>query len=174
MSYILDALKKAQKDRAREGDIDFEDITGIAWDSIESKIERPGLAGNLIFSIIVVALLTSFVYFIYNIKSIEPVFPLDKDYSELEDRKSFRSKVPKEDEASESRRQGITENFERAPNISVTGSIYIGEGASGNKIFIGDRAYREGDIIDDHWVLFHIGAQAIELRAGDTAFLINY
>ncbi len=172
MSYILDALKKAQQARARDGDIG--DITGIAWDSTESKSERPGLARNLIFSTILVALLISFVYFIYDIRSIELGFLQDKDYSELEDRKFFRSKVPNENEASESGRYGITENFERAPVISVTGSIYIREGALGNKIFIGDRAYREGDIIDDHWVLFHIGAQAIELRAGDTAFLINY
>jgi hypothetical protein len=50
----------------------------------------------------------------------------------------------------------------------------MGDGAPGNKIFIGDRAYREGDLIYEHWVLFLIGEQTIELRSGDSAYLINY
>ena len=51
MSYILDALKKAQQDRAREGDIDFEDITNITLDSIESDSERSGFVVIIVFSI---------------------------------------------------------------------------------------------------------------------------
>ena len=65
MSYILDALKKAQQDRAREGDIDFEDITNITWDSIEGDSERPGFVVIIVFSITILALLISFVYFIF-------------------------------------------------------------------------------------------------------------
>ena len=69
---------------------------------------------------------------------------------------------------------GIDENFGRAPEITVTGSIYMGNGASGNKIFIGDREYREGDVISGQWMLFHIGPQAIELRSGDRVVLVDY
>lgn len=32
MSYILDALKKAERDRLREQPKDFDDLTGAHWD----------------------------------------------------------------------------------------------------------------------------------------------
>jgi hypothetical protein len=171
MSYILDALKKAQQDRAREGDIDFEDITNITWDSIESDRERPGFVVIIVFSITILALL---IYFIYERNSIELDFQSGKDYSEIDERMSSNAKGLEEKATLETSRDSIAENFKRAPDISVTGSIYMGDGAPGNKIFIGDRAYREGDLIYEHWVLFLIGEQTIELRSGDSAYLINY
>ena len=174
MSYILDALKKAQQDRAREGGIDFEDITNISWDSIESDSERPGFVVIIVFSMTILALLIFFVYFIYERNSIELDFPSGKDYSEINESMSPNAKGLEEKATLETSRDSIGENFKRAPDISVTGSIYMGDGASGNKIFIGDRAYREGDLIYEHWVLFLIGEQTIELRSGDSAYLINY
>ena len=171
MSYILDALKKAQQDRAREGDIDFEDITNITWDSIESDRERPGFVVIIVFSITILALL---IYFIYERNSIELDFQSGKDYSEIDESMSSNAKGLEEKATLETSRDSIGENFKRAPDISVTGSIYMGDGAPGNKIFIGDRAYREGDLIYEHWVLFLIGEQTIELRSGDSVYLINY
>lgn len=171
MSYILDALKKAQQDRAREGDIDFEDITNITWDSIEGDSERPGFVVIIVFSITILVLL---IYFIYERNSIELDFPSGKDYFEINESMSPNAKGLEEKATLETSRDSIGENFKRAPDIAVTGSIYMGDGAPGNKIFIGDRAYREGDLIYEHWVLFLIGEQTIELRSGDSAYLINY
>ena len=174
MSYILDALKKAQQDRAREGDIAFEDITNSTWDSIESDSGRPDLAVIIVFSITILALLISVVYFIYERDSIELDFSSDKDYSRLDESMSRNEKVLEEKATLETSRDSIGEDLKRAPDISITGSIYMSDGAPGNKIFIGDRAYREGDLIYEHWVLFLIGEQTIELRSGDSAYLINY
>ena len=174
MSYILDALKKAQHDRVRENVIDVEDLTGVVWDSMELKKERKGFTGVVVILITALALIASVVYFLYEKKSIEHGLKSEADNFELYKSELSNSQVHEENGISETSLDGMGKNFERVPEIAVTGSIYMGNGASGNKIFIGDTEYREGDLISGQWVLLNIGLQAIELRSGDRVVLIRY
>ena len=174
MSYILDALKKAQHDRVRENVMDVEDLTGVVWDSMELKKKRKGFTGVLVILVTALALIVSVVYFFYEKKLIERRFMSKADNIELHKSELSNSQVREESGISQTSLDGIDKNFRRLPQIAVTGSIYMGNGASGNKIFIGDREYREGDVISGQWVLFHIGPEAIELRSGDSAVLVDY
>ncbi len=174
MSYILDALKKAQHDRVRENVIDVEDLTGAVWDSMELKTKRKGFTAALVILITALALIVSVVYFFYEKKSIEHGLMLEADNIELHKSELSNSQGREENGISVTGLDGIDESFGRVPEIAVTGSIYMGNGASGNKIFIGDREYREGDVISGQWMLFHIGPQAIELRSGDSVVLVDY
>ena len=174
MSYILDALKKAQHDRVRENVIDVEDLTGVVWDSMELKTQRKGFTAALVILITALALIVSVVYFFYEKKSIEHELMSEADNIELHKSELSNSQVREENGISVTGLDGIDENFGRVPEITVTGSIYMGNGASGNKIFIRDREYREGDVISGQWMLFHIGPQAIELRSGDSVVLVDY
>ena len=174
MSYILDALKKAQHDRVRENVIDVEDLTGVVWDSMELKTKRKGFTAALVILITALALIVSVVYFFYEKKLIERRFMSEADNFELHKSELSNSQVREESGISQTSLDGIDKNFGRVPQIAITGSIYMGNGASGNKIFIGNREYREGDVISGQWVLFHIGPQAIELRSGDSAVLVDY
>ena len=174
MSYILDALKKAQHDRVRENVIDVEDLTGVVWDSMELKTKRNGFTAALIILITALALIVSVVYFFYEKKSIEHGLMSEADNIELHKSELSNSQGREENGISVTGLDGIDENFGRVSEIAVTGSIYMGNGASGNKIFIGDREYREGDVISGQWMLFHIGPQAIELRSGDSVVLVDY
>ena len=158
MSYILDALKKAQHDRVRENVIDVEDLTGVVWDSMELKTKRKGFTAALVILK----------------KSIEHGLMSEADNIELHKSELSNSQGREENGISVTGLDGIDENFGRVPKIAVTGSIYIGNGASGNKILIGDREYREGDVISGQWMLFHIGPHAIELRSGESVVLVDY
>ena len=178
MSYILDALKKAQHDRVRENAIDVEDLTSFVWDSMELKKDRKkgrkGFTGVLVILVTALALIVSVVYFFYEKKSIEHGLMSEADNIELHKSELSNSQGREENGISVTGLDGIDENFGRVPEITVTGSIYMGNGASGNKIFIRDREYREGDVISGQWMLFHIGPQAIELRSGDRVVLVDY
>ncbi len=174
MSYILEALKKAQHDRVRENVIDVEDLTSVVWDSMELKKKRKGSTGFLVILITALALIFSVIYFFYEKNSIEPGLMSEADNFELDKSELSDSQGSEENGISQTSLDGIDENFGRVPEIAVTGSIYMGNGALGNKIFIEDREYREGDLISGQWMLFHIGPQAIELRSGDSAVLIHY
>ena len=174
MSYILDALKKAQHDRVRENVIDVEDLTGVVCDSMELKTKRKGFTATLVILITALALIVSVVYFFYEKKSIEHGLMSEADNIELHKSELSNSQGREENGISVTGLDGIDENFGRVSEIAVTGSIYMGNGASGNKIFIGDREYREGDVISGQWMLFHIGPQAIELRSGDSVVLVDY
>jgi len=174
MSYILDALKKAQHDRVRENVIDVEDLTSVVWDSMELKKKRRGSTGFLVILITALALIVSVVYFFYKKNSIEHGLMSEADNFELDKSELSDSQGSEENGISQTSLDVIDENFGRVPEIAVTGSIYMGNGALGNKIFIEDREYREGDVISGQWMLFHIGPQAIELRSGDNTVLVDY
>lgn len=174
MSYILEALKKAQHDRVRENVIDVEDLTSVVWDSMELKKKRRGSTGFLVILITALALIVSVVYFFYKKNSIEHGLMSEADNFELDKSELSDSQGSEENGISQTSLDVIDENFGRVPEIAVTGSIYMGNGALGNKIFIEDREYREGDVISGQWMLFHIGPQAIELRSGDNTVLVDY
>ncbi len=177
MSYILDALKKAQRERQRENSLDIHDLTSAAWDPNDHRAGSKRLWLPPVFGTLLGLVSIILMYFVIaekmntsgEIESVETVEiqhtiktdQLDAGNHELETAPETIAKIKG------NKRYG-------APEVSITGSIYIADGSEGNRIFIGNQIFREGDIINQVWIIYRIGSEVIELRSGENSILINY
>ena len=171
MSFILNALKKAERDRLRDENREIEDFTSSVWEpnsasSVTSK--------RLIFKIglILIILFLGVLIFVYvSLKDVtldDTIFHTDVSY------------LPIESAPATTLTSGMeTENSSKlvsssVPNIVITGSIFLGEGSISNRVFISDRVLKTGDLEDLNWIVESIEVDAVVLRSDEHTVRILY
>lgn len=173
MSYILNALKKAERDRKREELEDLEDFVGAGWDPYEAT---PKKRSGYKLSITIVAIAVLLFYGFYNLnnqkisdaelesqpqQAVEVLEPVAEQITQ-------QPVAPQEDLEIE---QPVLEApvFEelKLPDVTIAGHIYIRSGSEKNRIFIGDRTYYVGDSIDSNWVIESINFDSLSIRSGN-------
>lgn len=192
MSYILDALKKAERDRLREEVDDIDDLSGSAWDPYASSAatsrssSHAMLSYGLMLALVVVVLLAIGLY--WETRSVAaqlevlngpPAGPYE--HSGAGDRlpsgvfsagttpaMPVVSSLPPVSEA-ESRIALLA-----APELIISGSLYVSEGSASNRIFVGANVWKEGDTVDTDWIVYRIGIEAVELRSGERRIMLKY
>lgn len=60
------------------------------------------------------------------------------------------------------------------PDLVIAGHMYLNQGSTSNRLFIGERSFREGDAIDSVWTLVAINSDSFMIRADDRVETIPF
>jgi hypothetical protein len=165
MSFILNALKKAEQDRLREDPKDLEDFASARWDPYEQKASsnKP----LMIFSAVVLLVL-----------SVGVLFYLMND-SGLKQNNSVVNAVETNTSSVEIPESVITAQTQlidpmALPLLNISGHMFFAQGSSSNRLFANDQSYKEGDLIANGWVLMAIQLDGIKLKKNERLEFIAY
>ena len=171
MSFILDALKKAERDRLRDEKFEIEDFTSPVW---ELNNITPITSKKLIFQISLVLIICCLGVLILVSVTLKDGL-LDDEIVD-----TTAAFLPDGFAPETTLRAGVhTENSSKimlpsVPNILITGSIFLSDGSKSNRVFIDDRALRVGDLVDSNWMIDSIAVDAVVLRFDDHTTRIAY
>jgi hypothetical protein len=177
MSYILNALKKAERDRKREEIEDLDDFVSDGWDPYQEPTESHASYKVAAIILFVAALLFLVFYSLTNqvVSDAEPVSeppqvvevpnqPLEQEAVKQEPLR--QESVTQELVIQEPvQKQQVPQELQ-LPEVTIAGHIYIRSGSPKNRIFIGDRTYYVGDSIDSDWVIESINFDSLSVRSG--------
>ncbi|MGB0449903.1 MAG: hypothetical protein ACPGF6_04865 [Porticoccaceae bacterium] len=172
MSYILNALKKAEHDRKREEPEDLDDFVSAGWDPYE---QRPRKSYGYKLATIIVAIAMLLFYGFYNLtnKNDSDAVLISEPLQAVEIPQVVAVEVIPQ--SVEPRSEPVVEEFAeepvlkelQLPEVTIAGHIYIRSGSEKNRIFIGDRTYYVGDSIDSNWVIESINFDSLSIRSGN-------
>mgnify|MGYP006080311963 CR=1 FL=1 len=172
MSYILNALKKAERDRKREEAEDLDDFVGAGWDPYQEPVKNNASYTVAAIILLIAALLFYGFYNLTNKSVVSDVeiasenlieMPVNSQQEPLETQ-SVKQKL---EEPVEKLPQDEPVNEElRLPEVTIAGHIYIRSGSAKNRIFIGEKTYYVGDAIDSDWVIESINFDSLSIRSG--------
>jgi len=175
MSYILNALKKAEHDRKREEPEDLDDFVGGGWDPYQDAPKSSGSYKLAIIIFVIAALLFYGFYSLTN-KDIsdavlisEPQQAVEVLEKETVAEQTIQQPVVSQQEPVIDEPEYEKPGFEelQLPDVTIAGHIYIRSGSAKNRIFIGDRTYYVGDAIDSNWVIESINFDSLSIRSGN-------
>jgi len=178
MSFILNALKKAERDRLREDPKDLDDFASAHWDPYQeapsSLAPRNWMLACLVIMIVFGVGIYSQGWEITPLASVSATqSPKIADLLPTTD----RVKPPQPEPAaslSPMIEQSIIAAVPSVPELIITGHIFIAEDSMFNKLFIGQGSYREGDKINPDWTLVSIKPDHFIISAGDSTEILNY
>ena len=167
MSYILNALKKAERDRKRDESEDLDDLVGAGWDPYQEPVKSNASYRVAAIMMLIAGLLFYSFYNLTNksvVGDIESVLenPIEMPVRDQEEPLETQpvkqvEKLPQEEPVSEEL---------RLPEVTIAGHIYIRSGSPKNRIFIADKTYYVGDTIDGDWVIESINFDSLSIRSG--------
>jgi hypothetical protein len=179
MSYILNALKKAEHERSREEPENLDDFVNSGWDPYE-KTSKASAGYWLPIAILVIA--AGLLYGFLNLSSqveLRPGAAVLTVEEPIEERIEEPTKEPVAVAVVEStpavENPGVLSSNEivaatvvnRAlPDLRISGHIFIRGGSRLNRIFVGENTYYVGDNLDPNWVIESINSDSLELRSG--------
>lgn len=174
MSYILNALKKAERDRLREDPKELDDFASPSWDPYEQSASSNRLRNGLIIGtigLLLMALIVAGMGYLDR-PSLSNSQQLAEPPREVLTEPTPVNSPPaaakiEEPESSEQLSTQI-------PLLMITGHMYFAEGSPSNRLFANDQSYRENDEIANGWVLVKIGLQGIEIRSDDKSAFLPY
>ena len=165
MSFILNALKKAEQDRLREDPKDLEDFASARWDPYEQKASsnKP----LMIFSAVLLLVL-----------SVGVLFYLMND-SGLKQNNSVVNAVETNTSPVEIPELVITAQTQpidpmALPLLNISGHMFFAQGSSSNRLFANDQSFKEGDLVANGWVLMAIQLDGIKLKKNERLEFIAY
>jgi len=166
MSYILNALKKAEQDRRREDPKDLEDFTSARWDPYQ---QQP--SSNKLVYILVAALLVLLGFAVAYLGFFSPPLQQSKVEPEIV-APQLQEPTPIEPQVEDTVIAPPVED--QVPQLSITGHMYFDFNSASNRVFADGKAYKEGDTISGDWLLLAIGTEGIEIGSGELVEFIPY
>jgi hypothetical protein len=162
MSYILNALKKAEQDRLRDDPKDLEDFASARWDPYEQQTSSNKTA--LILSMIAfVALGVAVVIYMGGLK------PLVQKTEILQSGEAVTQAV--ETPSNEVKPKVETDPY-ALPVLDISGHMFFAQGSKSNRLFANDQSFKQGDLVANGWRLSAIRIDGIELaKQGRSIFL---
>ena len=167
MSYILNALKKAERDRKREEIEDLDDFVSAGWDPYQEPTESRASYKIAAIILLVAALLFLAFYSLTNqvVSNAESV-SAPSQVVEVPNQPLEQEAVKQELVIQEPvQKQQVPQELQ-LPEVTIAGHIYIRSGSPKNRIFIGERTYYVGDSIDSDWVIESINFDSLSIRSG--------
>ena len=165
MSYILDALQKAERERLRKDTKELEDFVSVNWNPYEPEIESTSAKtrGAVVVLLLLLIGVGSYSFLVRPVSdSVHPlaVIPQQAPLSVLA--------IPQ-----------ATQNLKVSRPISlpimvVSGHMFIAEASASNRLFTGQRILKAGDRIDQNWILFTIGLDGFRIRNGERTEYFPY
>ena len=171
MSYILNALKKAEQDRLRDDPKDLEDFASARWDPYQqqpSSNRRNYMLGIGLLLALGVGCLTYLGSF-----SSSPQAVATNNSLDMPQPPSVNSAEDKQMDQAVAI-EPITQAVQSVPKLAITGHMYFAQGSPSNRLFANDQSYREGDRLVEDWVLLSIGLEGVEIGFGERVEFIDY
>jgi hypothetical protein len=167
MSYILNALKKAEHDRKREEPEDLDDFVSAGWDPYQ-EAPKSGASYKLAVIIVAIAALLFVGFYSLNPGLQQAVEVVEEVVSDQLAEPSVEQQVAPvlEEFVEEAIADEPAEEELQLPEVTIAGHIYIRSGSAKNRIFIGDKTYYVGDSIDGNWVIESINFDSLGIRSG--------
>lgn len=166
MSFILNALKKAEQDRLRDDPKDLEDFASARWDPYEQK---PSSNKSLIiFSfVILIALCVGGLFYFIDDKSFDQTNAVTDI---VETATQSKADIPT---------MVVAEQVEpidpmAVPLLTISGHMFFAQGSSSNRLFANDQSFKEGDVVANGWVLMAIQLDGIKLKKNERLEFISY
>lgn len=163
MSYILNALKKAERDRLREDPKELDDFASANWDPYQQSPSSNRLRNSLIIGAIIALSIAVGAIGVAYLSAI-PESPATGLTEPANPKPIEVIEVPKSPQRSKA----------EMPTLSISGHMYFADGSPSNRLFANNQAYRENDSIDEDWVLTKIGVDGIEIRSGERTASLPY
>tara|TARA_B100000902_G_C27193913_1_gene855403 strand:+ start:666 stop:1208 length:543 start_codon:yes stop_codon:yes gene_type:complete len=179
MSYILDALKKAERDRLRDDPQKLDDFTSAAWDPYQPVITKH-LSSKTIIAVVVIS--TCFFLIVFSSGKFRLPYLQDETTDEVKLELSLLEKNSTDEEQARTSKlsvppveiEVVASNLVPEPDFLIAGHIFIKQGSSSNRLFIGDGSYKEGEILDANWTLVTINSDHFVIQAGKRVEVIAY
>lgn len=174
MSYILNALKKAEHDRSREESENLDDFVNSGWDPYEQTVKSSSGYWLPVAILVIAGLLF---YGFSNLRSQVEISsaPAVLDVEKTVVASSITEAVVDTPAVAEKPEIPLSNNpvaisvpvvNSSLPDVSITGHIFIRSGSRLNRIFVGESTYHVGDLLDRNWVIESINSDSLELRSG--------
>jgi hypothetical protein len=171
MSYILNALKKAEHDRKREESEDLDDFVSAGWDPYQETPKSSATYKLAAFILVIAALLFYGFYSLTNQHNVHTTVPISQPQQAIDALEAETVTEKTIQQPVVSQKEPVIEEsvFEelQLPEVTIAGHIYIRSGSAKNRIFIGERTYYVGDAIDSNWVIESINFDSLSIRSGD-------
>lgn len=179
MSYILDALKKAERDRLRDDPQRLDDFTSAAWDPYQPIRTKKSVSKAMVVLVIIA---TCVLFAFYSVGGFRLFQLQDQATDDLSldlsiDKQKTIEKIQVEPERSSELPIEIEVEANQVvlePDFLIAGHMFITQGSSSNRLFIGDSSYKAGDMLDTNWMLFAINADHFVVQAGTRVEIIAY
>jgi hypothetical protein len=190
MSYILNALKKAEHERLREDAQDLDDFVSAGWDPYQPPEKSRQSYAMIALAVLFFAVV---IYAIYSAQgpvssessvkasALSPAVPSGIAAGSLDqvppEKAPINQKSPEASSAPD--RVSLAEttvppavdvasDATALPQVVITGHMYIRPGSTLNRIFVGERTYHVGEKLDSAWIIEAISADSVTIRAGDS------
>ena len=164
MSYILNALKKAEQDRLRDDPKDLEDFASARWDPYEQKSASNKTAIVLVFISLAILGLAVVIY-------QGGLKPLTQKVEMVSDNSQPANIVePLMDEL----KPMIDPDPFALPVLEISGHMYFAQGSESNRLFANNQSFKEGDLIANGWQLTAIGVDGIKMEKQSRSVFIAY
>ena len=165
MSYILNALKKAEQDRLRDDPKELEDFASARWDPYQQQSSTNRLNYILAIGLLLALALGGLAYLGVFSPSSQVVIDNSPVISQAPAEKSYVEEKPVAE---------LEPAVVSMPQLAISGHMYFEQGSSSNRLFANDQSYREGDRLVGGWVLTSIGLEGIEVSSGQRVEFIAY
>lgn len=163
MSFILNALKKAEQERLRDDPKDLEDFASARWDPYE---QTPSSNKKLLVLVVISLSILSLVLVIYSgelkltAEKAQGFFVSQNIVEVAEPPKQVELKNEPDPYA--------------LPVLTISGHMFFEQGSKSNRLFANDQSFKEGEIIDNGWRLTTIGMDGIEMAKQNRTVFIAY
>ena len=178
MSFILDALKKAERDRLREDPKNLDDFTSAHWDPYQ---ETPSSLAprNWMLACLVIIIAFGVGIYIQGWEITPPTGAASVPAIQSPQAAALTDRVkPFQPEPAATMaplmEQPIITAVPSVPELVIAGHMFIAEGSTSNRLFIGQGSYREGDKINSDWTLVSIKPDHFIISAGDSIEILAY
>ena len=162
MSYILNALKKAEQDRLRDNPKDLEDFASARWDPYEQKTSSNKTA-LMLSMIALIALAVAVAIYMDGLK------PLAQKTETLLSGEAVTQVI--ETQSIEVRPKVEADPY-ALPVLDISGHMFFAQGSKSNRLFANDQSFKQGDLVANGWRLSAIRIDGIELaKQGRSIFL---
>jgi hypothetical protein len=169
MSYILDALQKAERDRLREDPKELDDFVGANWNPYEPEAESTSVIKKGAVALLLLILLGAGSYLVLVTPvsdSTQPLVlvPQQAPVAIIEvpqPLQLLKESVP-------------TTSTLSLPAVGISGHMFIARGSASNRLFTGQRILKAGDKIDQHWTLLAIGLNGFRIQSGERTEYLPY
>lgn len=175
MSYILDALKKAERDRLREDPKELDDFASSNWDPYQQAPKSNSSKIIIALACMIVVLAGLVIYSGLLNPVAAPQIPSEQKFIES----AGEERTLEERTLEPAQRNNQMESSQKLlllplPELQISGHMYMAEGSPSNRLFANDGSFRQGEKIDANWTLDAIGINGIEVSAGERREFLPY
>ena len=164
MSYILNALKKAEQDRLRDNPKDLEDFASARWDPYEQKASSNSTVLILSVTALIALGLAVGVY----MAGFKPVA------QKTESTVSVESPTPAIETQSTDVQPAVEADPFALPVLDISGHMFFAPGSKSNRLFANDQSFKQGDLVANGWRLSAIRIDGIEMVNQGRSIFIAY